>query len=104
MIVGGAAEDTVKLKNYLDEIYFLRWLYRKGIGWRLTTSACELFYRTKMRRVKSAIPAEHDFVISLPDKVLDDALNNGILTDLGITLFVRVDTKINLKLTYLSPS
>jgi cellulose synthase/poly-beta-1,6-N-acetylglucosamine synthase-like glycosyltransferase len=34
-------------------------------------------------------------------EVLDDALNNGILTDLGITLFVRVDTKINLKLSYL---
>jgi hypothetical protein len=96
------AQDTVKLKNYRDEIYFLRWLYRKGIGWRPTTSGCELFYRTKTRRVESAIPAEHDFVISLPDKVLDDALNNGILTDLGITLFVRVDTKINLKLTYFS--
>jgi hypothetical protein len=25
-------QHTVKLKNYLDEIYFLRWLYRKGIG------------------------------------------------------------------------
>ena len=94
-------QDTVKLKNYLDEIYFLRWLYRKGIGWRLTTSGRELFYRTKTRMIETAIPAEHDFVISLPDKVLDDALNNGILTDLGITLFVRVDTKVHLKLAYL---
>jgi hypothetical protein len=94
-------QDTVKLKNYLDEIYFLRWLYRKGIGWRLTTSGRELFYRTKTRTVETTIPAAYDFVISLPDKVLDDALNNGILTDLGITLFVRVDTKVHLKLAYL---
>jgi hypothetical protein len=93
--------DTVKLKNYLDEIYFLGWLYRKGIGWRLTTSGRELFYRTKTRTVETTIPVDHDFVISLPDKVLDDALSNGILTDLGITLFVRVDTKVHLKLAYL---
>ena len=33
--------------------------------------------------------------------MLDDALNNGILTDLDITLFVRVDTKVHLKLAYL---
>jgi hypothetical protein len=94
-------QDIVKLKNYLDEIYFLRWLYRKGIGWRLTSSGRELFYRSKTRTIEIAIPEEHDFIISLPDKVLDDALNNGILTDLGITLFVRVDTKINVKLSYL---
>jgi len=94
-------QDIVKLENYLNEIYFLRWLYRKGIGWRLTSSGRELFYRSKTRTIEIAIPEEHDFIISLPDKVLDDALNNGILTDLGITLFVRVDTKINVKLSYL---
>ncbi|HEY1311717.1 MAG TPA: hypothetical protein VGF02_12275, partial [Pseudolabrys sp.] len=33
--------------------------------------------------------------------VLEDALNNGILTDFGITLFVRVGTKVNQKLAYL---
>ena len=92
---------TAKLKNYMDEIYFARWLYRKGIGWRLTTSGRELYYRTRTRTIESKIPDEHDFVISLPDKVLDDALNNGILTDLGITLFVRIDTKVNQKLAYL---
>ncbi|HSP49412.1 MAG TPA: hypothetical protein VLN61_04360 [Pseudolabrys sp.] len=40
-------------------------------------------------------------VISLSGKVLDDALNYGILIDLGIMLFVRVDTKVHLKLAYL---
>ena len=85
----------------MDELYFARWIYRRGIGWRLTTSGRELFYRTKTRAIENKIPDDYDFVISLPDKVLDDALNNGILTDLGITLFVRVDTKVHLKLAYL---
>jgi hypothetical protein len=95
-------DDNQRLKQYLDEIYFLRWLYRKGIGWRLTSSGRELFYRSRTRTIETAIPQDHDFTISLPDKVLHDALNNGILTDLGITLFVRVDTKVNLKLSYLA--
>ncbi len=93
--------NAAKLKAYIDEIYFVRWLYRKGIGWRLTTSGRELFYRSKTRTIENKIPDDHDFFISLPDKVLDDALTNGILTDLGITLFVRIDTKINRKLAYL---
>jgi hypothetical protein len=93
--------NNAKLKAYMDEIYFARWLYRKGIGWRLTTSGRELFYRSKTRTIENTIPDDHDFVISLPDKVMDDALTNGILTDLGITLFVRIDTRINQKLAYL---
>jgi len=94
-------DSTAKLKKYMDEIYFLRLLYRRGIGWRLTTSGREFFYRPKSRSLEDGIPEQHDFFISLPDKVLDDALNNGILTDLGITLFVRIDTKVPLKLSYL---
>jgi hypothetical protein len=93
--------NAARLKAYMDEIYFARWLYRKGIGWRLTSSGRELFYRTTTRTIENKIPDDHDFVISLPDKVMDDALTNGILTDLGITLFVRIDTKINQKLAYL---
>jgi UDP-MurNAc hydroxylase len=94
-------ESTAKLKRYMDQIYFLRWLYRRGIGWRLTTSGRDLFYRPSRRTIEHGIPGNHDFIISVPDKVLDDALTNGILTDLGITLFVRIDTKVAKKLAYL---
>ncbi len=93
--------STAKLKAYMDQIYFSRWLYRRGIGWRLTSSGRELFYRSATGAIEPKIPEAHDFVISLPDKVLDDALNNGVLTDLGITLFVRIDTKVHKKLAYL---
>jgi hypothetical protein len=94
------ADFDQKLKQYLDEIYFVRTIYRRGIGWRLTSSNTERFYDTRSRRVERSIPAGHDFIISLPDKVLYEALQNGVLTDLGITLFVRVDTKISIKRTY----
>jgi hypothetical protein len=93
-------EFDEKLKKYLDEIYFVRTIYRRGIGWRLTSSKTERFYDTRTRRVTHRIPEGHDFIISLPDKVLSEALQNGVLTDLGITLFVRVDTKISIKRTY----
>jgi len=94
-------ESTAKLKRYMDDIYFLRLLYRRGIGWRLTTSGREFFYRPRSHTLEEGIPADHDFFISVPDKVLDDALTNGVLTDLGITLFVRIDTKIANRLSYL---
>jgi hypothetical protein len=89
-----------KLKAYLDEIPLLRPLFRRGIGWRLTTSGQERFYRTRGKTVEPSIPENFDVVVSLPDKVLYEALQNGILTDLGITMFLRVDTRVPLKLTY----
>jgi UDP-MurNAc hydroxylase len=94
-------DSTAKLKRYMDDIYFLRLLYRRGIGWRLTTSGRGFFYRPRSRTLEEGIPANHDFFISVPDKVLDDALTNGVLTDLGITLFVRIDTQVPIKLSYL---
>ena len=42
------------------------------------------------RTIDQRSPGNADFVISLPDKVLYEALVNGILTDLGITMFIRV--------------
>ena len=89
-----------RLKTYLDEVYFLRLFFRRGIGWRLITSGRERFYNTRTREVTNEIPVEHDFIVSLPDKVLYEALENNVLTDLGITMFTRVDTRVNVKLTY----
>ena len=39
-------------------------------------------------------------VISLPDKVLDESLHNNVLTDLGITMFIRVDRQIRARVAY----
>ncbi|MDQ4143634.1 MAG: MBL fold metallo-hydrolase [Actinomycetota bacterium] len=89
-----------KLKAYLDKVYLLRLFFRRGIGWRLTTSGKECFYDSRTRQIVDEIPPTYDFIVSLPDKVLYEALGNNILTDLGITMFTRVDTQTNVKLTY----
>ena len=39
-------------------------------------------------------------MVSLPGKVLDDALSNNVLTDLGITMFLRIDARIDARRIY----
>jgi hypothetical protein len=89
-----------RLKNYLDQIYFLRTLFRRGVGWRLTTSNKEFFYQTSTGRVLDKIPDNFDVVISLPDLVLSESLDNNVLTDLGITMFIKVDSRVSDRKTY----
>jgi Beta-lactamase superfamily domain len=89
-----------KLKTYLDEIPLLGVLYRRGIGWRLPDCNQERFYSSRRREIRHSIPDDYDFTITVPSKVLYEALCNNVLTDLGITMFIRVDTKTNPKLTY----
>lgn len=94
------ADFDAKLKKYLDEVYFLRLFFRRGIGWRLTTGGEEKFYNTRTKQIEHKIPESYDVIISLPDKVLYECLENNILTDLGITMFIKVDSKISDKFTY----
>lgn len=90
------------LLNYFDKHLLFRLLYRKGFGWRLSTSNTERFYNSKRRTIEHKIPAEYDLIVTLPDKVLFESLQNGVLTDLGITMLIRVETKTSLRLTYLA--
>jgi len=89
-----------KLKKYLDEVFFLRKLFRRGIGWKVNTSHKEFFYNTRTGKIEDKIPENYDLIITLPDKVLYESLENNVLTDLGISMFIRVDTKISTKFTY----
>lgn len=89
-----------KLQKYMYEVYFLRLFFRRGIGWKLTTSNKEFFYNTKIGKIEDKIPEDFDVIISLPDKVIYESLENNILTDLGITMFIKVETKVNDKFTY----
>jgi hypothetical protein len=89
-----------RLKKYHDEIVAFRIVFPRGIGWRLATSGAERFYNSRTRRIEHKIPDAHDFVVTLPDKVLYEALCNNILTDLGVTMFTRLDTKRDTKVTY----
>lgn len=91
---------TEKLQKYMSEIYFLRTIFRRGIGWRLTTGGREFFYKTKTGKIEEKIPEDYDIIISLPDQVLYESLQNNILTDLGITMFIKVETKVSDRFTY----
>jgi hypothetical protein len=89
-----------KMVRYFSRIPFLRVFFRHGIGWKLATSGEERYYDTRRKRVRHSIPADHDIVITLPDKVLDEALDNTMLTDLGPTMFTRIDTRVNQYVAY----
>jgi hypothetical protein len=94
------ADFDARLERYLREIYGLRWLLPHGIGWKLSTSGAERYYSPRTRTVSQQIPERSDIVITLPDKVLDESLRNNVLTDLGITMFIRVDTQISKRFAY----
>jgi L-ascorbate metabolism protein UlaG (beta-lactamase superfamily) len=94
------ADFDVKMTHYFERIPFLRLFFRRGIGWRLASSGEERFYDTRTKQVYHSIPREHDVIITLPDKVLDEALNNVMLTDVGPTMFTRIDTRVSVYLAY----
>jgi SAM-dependent methyltransferase len=89
-----------RLREYFSSVRFLRLIFRRGIGFRLTTSGSEWFYNVWTRDVDEKMPDGPDIVISLPDKVLYEALVNGILTDLGITMLIRVDSSVDVRRAY----
>ncbi len=94
------ADFDARLKKYLDELRLTRLLFPRGIGWRLGSSGGERFYNPRTGALVSRIPSDHDLVFTLPDKVLYEALCNNVLTDLGITMLIRVDTNLSVKRTY----
>ena len=90
-----------RLTEYLKGLYFLRILFRRGIGWRLSTSGEERFFNSRRGVLEKTIPDNYDVIFTLPDKVLYESLQNNILTDLGITMFLRLDSKVSVPMTYL---
>jgi hypothetical protein len=89
-----------RLLKYMSELYFVSLFFRHGIGWRAATSGQEFFYNTKNRKIERKIPEKWDIIISLPDKVIYESLQNNVLTDLGITMFIKVETRVSDRFTY----
>jgi hypothetical protein len=94
------ADIDDKMKRYFDRLPFMRVFFRRGVGFRLATSGTERFYHPRTKRVSRTIPAENDVVITIPDKVFNEAIDNTMLTDLGPTMFTRVDTNVNRYVAY----
>lgn len=91
---------TARLQKYMSELYFLSLFFRHGIGWRTTTSGKEFFFNTKSRKIENKIPENYDIIVNLPDKVIYESLQNNVLTDLGITMFIKVETRVSNRFTY----
>jgi hypothetical protein len=90
-----------RLEKYFSSVRFLGLLFRHGIGIKLTTGGSEWLYDVRKRKVTPGV-AGADITISLPDKVLYEALVNQVLTDLGITMLIRVDSSVDVRRAYLA--
>ena len=56
------ADFDQRLHASLEQVRPLRSVYRRGIGWRLSTSGTERFYNTRTRQLEQTIPADWDLV------------------------------------------
>ena len=85
------AEDIVEFQRKLSSIRrVLRLVFPRGFAFRLG----ERVFRYDARRGRLcdvAAVAEHgDFIVDVPKLTMKEALANNHLTDLGITMFVRI--------------
>jgi hypothetical protein len=91
---------TRRLEQYLSEVWFLRLVFRHGIGWTLRTSQREYFYDVRKRTLSERIPEYADATVTVADQMLYEALVNGNVTDLGITMTIRTDSRVDIRRPY----
>ena len=84
------AAETTRLERKLNAFrWLLRVLLPRGFSFRLGEHL--LFYDPRRGRLRDHTGAEHgDFVVEVPKATMKEALANNHLSDLGITMFVRV--------------
>jgi len=82
--------DAAVLQRKLNLWRWLLWpLFPRGFAFEAATTA--LVYDPRRGRVYIKPAGDHgDFVVSVPALTLKEALGNGHLSDLGITMFVRI--------------
>ena len=90
-----------RLQQYLSEVWFLRLVFRRGIGWSLRTSKREFFYDVRTRKLTEGIPDRVDAVVTIADQMLYEAVVNGNVTDVGITMTIRTDSYVDIRRPYL---
>jgi len=93
-----AAEETAEIsdedvKQFERKLNTFFWLYRilfpRGFAFRLGER--HLAYDPRRGRLRDAgAEGDGDFVIDAPKATISDALHNNHLSDLGITMFVRI--------------
>ena len=83
-------EEIALLERKLKVFRWLLWvLFPRGFTFRLG-SRCLRYDPRRGRLREAAIESQGDFVIDVPPATMKEALHNDHLTDLGITMFVRI--------------
>jgi hypothetical protein len=84
------ATDAARLQRKLNLWRWLLWpLFPRGFAFEAGGKA--LVYDPRRGRVRIAPPGDYgDFIVSVPALTLKEALANNHLSDLGITMFVRI--------------
>ncbi len=84
------AEEIALLERKLKVFRWLLWvLFPRGFTFRLG-SRCLRYDPRRGRLREAAIESQGDFVIDVPPATMKEALHNDHLTDLGVTMFVRI--------------
>lgn len=83
-------EEVALLERKLNVFRWLLWvLFPRGFAFRLGVR--RLVYDPRRGRLgDGAVENQGDFVIDVPPATMKEALHNDHLTDLGITMFVRI--------------
>ncbi len=83
-------DDVARLERKLNAWRWLLWpLFPRGFSFRLGER--QLFYRPRRGRIGEGGPDRvGDFEIAVPALTIKEALRNDHLSDLGITMFVRI--------------
>jgi hypothetical protein len=87
-----SAEDVVALERKLNALRWVLWLiYPRGFAFQLGEN--HLSYDAWRGRLVTVDPSSRrrgDFIVAVPKLTIKEALRNNHLTDLGITMFVRI--------------
>jgi hypothetical protein len=84
-----AADDVSSLEKKLNAFrWLLRAIFRRGFSFKLGER--HLFYDVRRGRMHESDSPRGDFVVIVPKATLREALRHNHLSDLGITMFVRI--------------
>src|SRR5271166_294858 len=84
------AQEIALLERKLNVFHWvLRALFPRGFGFRLGES-CLTYDPRRGRLLGDAGAGEGDFVVEVPPATMKEALHNNHISDLGITMFVRI--------------
>jgi hypothetical protein len=85
-----STEDVAQLERRINTWRWLLWLILPRGFTVVLGDRCLEYHAFRGRLVENDAPTEGDFLVSIPKLTMKEALRNSHISDLGITMFVRV--------------